>query len=1069
MCSSARRANFSGPLLTHSLGSFLPPSSLVELVLARDPLLLLEQAADAFLTPLPATPAQPFPSPHYLLALRQGGLRDDLIRLAAERGIPGWFDPPLCTFQELPARLGATSREPCDDFERAVILGGVLRQIGGDVFGRLQRPQDFIGALDRLFGDLVAEGVSPADLRTALESRADRDRFELTRDAELHLIYAEYLARLVGKNRRDGRDDLLDCAAAIAADPAGLVQRLGGRREIRLFGLQDLRRGWRAILRAVLESGAVDRVVIYTAERLELEVAAEVRVTRLEEREGIAGRLFEPVAGVTGGGPADVPVAALSAPDVERELEHVAQRVRALADRGVPLHRIAVIARQARPYVDLALGALERFGVPATARRRVGWSEIPVIRAVRSLLAAAAEGWTRHGLAELAEQPYFVSELDVRLVNYAGFRRRLRGLEAWRRSLEGIAQEAAAQEEREARGEETDERRAPLPPASRAAEAAAGFTAFAARASVLDTPRTLREWLAWLSTFLHEDPWEMERRIWRVPASRYDIARLDLAGWRGLTRLVDGWCAALEEWGGSEVRLTPDGFYRQFLDLLDGDAALWTPTLRGVQVLEALAAAYRSFDHVFLVGLEAGRFPLPAPGSPLLDDRERDALSEAGLPLESRRVWDIRERELFRVLVAGARESLTVSSSLLDTGGREVIRSAFVEALGDVVRLGETEVPCSAVVTDGARLGEERGLARAGELARIEWGRNRHDLSGHAGLIESPALQAHVAELLGESRVWSPTQLESYAKCPWAYFSGRLLRLDRLEDPDEEMDAATRGALLHDALSRFFTHAAARGHTPVLLRAADEAWALELAEQALDETLEAARGRKWLGSELLLGPKRLELRRILLGYLRWEMELNDSLYGEGKGSKPKRVRTGVRAHEEPLGEIDFERDGLRLRFRGFVDRVEIGVDDRVDATGYVAAVDYKTTVYSCPGGGKGAAWEDGVVLQVPLYAWALAKKMAGHQALRVEYRALKKPQAVHSLELFTFDPGTRSIKADPKAEAKLERALDAVVRHVRAARGGQFPVRPAPSCKCPGFCHALEICRVPGGPDTGGW
>jgi hypothetical protein len=53
-----------------------------------------------------------------------------------------------------------------------------------------------------------------------------------------------------------------------------------------------------------------------------------------------------------------------------------------------------------------------------------------------------------------------------------------------------------------------------------------------------------------------------------------------------------------------------------------------------------------------------------------------------------------------------------------------------------------------------------------------------------------------------------------------------------------------------------------------------------------------------------LEPKRLELRRILLGYLSWEMELNESMFVVGKGGKPKRVRTGVKAYEEALGEIN---------------------------------------------------------------------------------------------------------------------------------------------------------------------
>jgi hypothetical protein len=110
-----------------------------------------------------------------------------------------------------------------------------------------------------------------------------------------------------------------------------------------------------------------------------------------------------------------------------------------------------------------------------------------------------------------------------------------------------------------------------------------------------------------------------------------------------------------------------------------------------------------------------------------------------------------------------------------------------------------------------------------------------------------------------------------------------------------------------------------------------------------------------------------------------------------------------------------------------------------------------------------------VVLQVPLYAYALARKNPGSVVVRVEYRALKKPDAVHSLELYTVDRGGTRAEANAKAIDKMETALTAVVKHVRTARSGQFPVLPADSCGCPSFCHSLEICRIPGGPRTGGW
>ena len=121
------------------------------------PRTLLEAAADGFLAPNPGSPAQPFPSPSYLLALRQGGVRDDLLALAAARGVPGWFDPPLAAVHELPRWLGATSRLPLGDAERTVLLTRVLRRSGGRAFSRARRLGDFVAAVDQHFGELIAE------------------------------------------------------------------------------------------------------------------------------------------------------------------------------------------------------------------------------------------------------------------------------------------------------------------------------------------------------------------------------------------------------------------------------------------------------------------------------------------------------------------------------------------------------------------------------------------------------------------------------------------------------------------------------------------------------------------------------------------------------------------------------------------------------------------------------------------------------------------------------------------------------------------------------------------------
>ena len=338
------------------------------------------------------------------MVLRQGWVCDDLIELARTRGIAGWLDPPLCVFQELPEWLGATARKPLDDFERAALLSSSLRSSAGKVFGSVRRLEDFSHWVERLFGDLASEGVTADAYEAALAVEGARGAFECERDAELARAYRAYRDSMDRFGRRDGRDSLVDCAQALRDDPRALAHKLGGRREIRIFGLHDVRGGWRSLLRALLQSPALDRVIIFAPDAVELGLDRVSNVERVPEPQTPATRLFSTAT------PPDVALDLfdrfdlIAAPDVEREVEEVARRVRQLVEGCVSPDRIAVVPRQARPYVDMAIRCLRRFGVPATARRRFAYQDIPVVRATLSLFAAAAEGWSRHALVELAEQ-----------------------------------------------------------------------------------------------------------------------------------------------------------------------------------------------------------------------------------------------------------------------------------------------------------------------------------------------------------------------------------------------------------------------------------------------------------------------------------------------------------------------------------------------------------------------------------------------------------------------------------------------------------------------------------------
>jgi RecB family exonuclease len=1052
-CTSAAKA-------VASVGIYSPcePMARLRLITACDPELLLRHAADGFLVRRVATDAEPFPTVPYLLALRQGGLRDDVIEMAAAAKVPGWFDPPLCIFHELPKWLGATERAVLGEYERRVLLSRILSDTGDGVFARLQHADDFVDSVDRLFGELISEDVAPRSLERAFGAQADRDEFERRRDADLARAYSRYHSELAWLGKSDGRATWAHCARAIHSGEASLPKALGSRREIRIFGLQDLRGGWRPLLRALVASAKLDEIAIYTSVALPLDdLAGEVEA--LPEKSTAATRLFSEPGEPTGN------ATLVIAPDVDRALDEIARRVRALIDGGARPNRIAVIARKARPHVDLAVSSLRKFGVPATARQRIGLVEIPAIRAIRTLFAAAAEGWTRRGLAEIARQPYLDCQLDARIINSVGYAQRVTGLADWERALRRLEANAKEYEQRIANGETEDTSRGrSFPPAAEVATARECFGRFGVRAKALDRPRPLVEWLRWLNEFLKQDPWGVLKRIYAIPEDRFDIARRDLAGWNGLIEVVREWRDAVQEFGAGSETLDVAAFNVQLRACLDGDVALWTPAHHGVQVIEALAAAYRSFDHVFLVGMEAGAFPAVAPRSPILDESDREALADAGIPIERRHVWEYREQELFRTIVASARETLTLSYARLDDAGRDVIRSSFAEDLADVARLNEAEISPEQVVIAGLPLYRDvDGPVNALRVARMERDRERGQLSRHNGLITRPELVEWLESAFGDDRVWSPTQLEEFAKCPWAYFSKRVLRLQLLEDPDDLVLPVARGFLLHGVLHRFYDDAKTRVGGPVFLRSTDERWVDELLDKAIDAELAEHHG--WLGHPALADARRAELRRIALGFLQWEIGLHDEMLDPAnRRASRTRIHTAVDEHEVPFEDMVLERKGVRIRYRGSIDRVEVNVDERAPNQRLAAAIDYKTSVWATPGRGDKKAWEDGVVLQVPLYALALEKLRPDHEVARVEYLTLRNPEPVHSLQLYQVTGKGKAPARNEGAVAQWQHALDDAVEHVKNARGGEFPAAPPASCGCPPWCHGWDICRVKGGP-----
>src|SRR5690606_7329579 len=72
------------------------------------------------------------------------------------------------------------------------------------------------------------------------------------------------------------------------------------------------------------------------------------------------------------------------------------------------------------------------------------------------------------------------------------------------------------------------------------------------------------------------------------------------------------------------------------------------------------------------------------------------------------------------------------------------------------------------------------------------------------GELREPSVLEELARRFGDAHVWSVSQLEAYAVSPFIFLMNRVLRLQEVEEADEETSALLFGGIAHDILRSFY-------------------------------------------------------------------------------------------------------------------------------------------------------------------------------------------------------------------------------------------------------------------------
>lgn len=262
-------------------------------------------------------------------------------------------------------------------------------------------------------------------------------------------------------------------------------------------------------------------------------------------------------------------------------------------------------------------------------------------------------------------------------------------------------------------------------------------------------------------------------------------------------------------------------------------------------------------------------------------------------------------------------------------------------------------------------------------VVKVEKSREEtHDHLAHEGILTDGTLSTTSQKRLENrrQRIYSVTELETYAKCPFQYFIDNVLRFSIKEDEiEDELSGLEKGSLLHDVLFEFYNNR--RNQKKPLIGQCDEE-AFKAAETELNALLNRkAKEQRNRRKEKLIVENNLfwetDIDKLKVALHKWlKAERTNDLptmprYFEVNFGKTHKSERGPRDNELSRDEPIFIRD---VRMTGVIDRIDIGTDS-------FNIIDYKTGSSTI----RMRDIREGRSLQLPVYLQITAELLNGQE------------------------------------------------------------------------------------------
>ncbi len=310
----------------------------------------------------------------------------------------------------------------------------------------------------------------------------------------------------------------------------------------------------------------------------------------------------------------------------------------------------------------------------------------------------------------------------------------------------------------------------------------------------------------------------------------------------------------------------------------------------------------------------------------------------------------------------------------------------------------------------------------------------------------------------GTNRQFSITQLEEYAKCPFKYFTGRLLKIKTSKEPTEELETFEIGNLLHDILFDFYNEL--RNKNIIVNNCSNEVFnkakqiLFNIAEKKVEES-NLIFPISFFEREKILGINGKKEESVLIKYLENEQKENTNFlpeffevkFGLIKGDKYDYILSDNESLD--LGGV---------KIRGKIDRIDIDKESKT-----FNIIDYKS------GKTKPSVSEmrDGTSLQLPVYMMAAQKLISNY--FKEEYNPLI--MFLYRLRYSEKDLKRDQIKVINKGENEdiinankelFDETIRNVKNHVESMNNGVFNLSRLKNRenKICSYCDFRYVCRV---------